>query len=286
VIGLKEMARRGELKLSILSASDSLEDDAGDVKTRAQLRCWRFALTRKTVLASSFAVSLVVAAVVVCSVMLPPLFNRPPPPSAPPPASIRLLVVGDSGVGDQMQIDVARQMSMYASRQGVPFDALLHVGDVVYFDGDPQLFHDRITVPYLSPLQARKFLIALGNHDTKWSDGGASMLEFVNLSSRYYEHIFTRSTGVSVQLIVLDSNSLAYWWRNPGALNQTFTAEQASFLDAKLAHGSFTWRVVSFHHPVYSCASHKSTPNVSTEWLPIIARRGNVDLVLSGHDHK
>ncbi len=177
-------------------------------------------------------------------------------------------------------------MSLYATSQGLPFDALLHVGDVIYWDGDPQLFHERITVPYLSPPPASTFLIALGNHDRKWSDSGDAMLAFANLSSRYYERVFRSSGGVSLQLLVLDSNSLALWLSNPSTLNTTFTAEQTAFLDSKLAEGAFTWRIVSFHHPVFSCARHKSTLNVSSEWLPVMQRRGNVDLVLSGHDHK
>jgi hypothetical protein len=256
------------------------------VRTNLCSRCVHFARSKKPLIAKSFFASLVIAAAILCSILLPPLFKKPSPAPAVVPAGIRMLVIGDSGVGDPTQKEVARQMSLYASSQGLPFDALLHVGDVIYWDGDPQYFHERITVPYLSPPQARTFLVALGNHDRKWSDSGDAMLAFANLSSRYYEQVFRSSDGASLQLLVLDSNSLAYWPSNPSTLNTTFTAEQTAFLDSKLAEGPYTWRVVSFHHPVFSCARHKSSLNVSVEWLPVMERRGNVDLVLSGHDHK
>jgi 3',5'-cyclic AMP phosphodiesterase CpdA len=204
---------------------------------------------------------------------------------------IRLLVIGDSGVGNATQRQVALQMDSYASKvlnqsPGSEFLALVHVGDLVYDKatggGDPKYFNDRITQPYMSPLRARKFLVALGNHDANWVDNGEALLAFSNLSSRFYEQVFKSSDGVSMQLIVLDSNSLEYRPR----INDSLTAQQALFLDSKLSEGSYTWRVVVFHHPVFSCSRHGSSMNVSAHWMPIIAQRGNVNLVLSGHDHK
>jgi hypothetical protein len=53
-----------------------------------------------------------------------------------------------------------------------------------------------------------------------------------------------------------------------------------------IAQGAYTWRVVSFHHPVFMCSRQFSTANVSKEWMSIINKRGNVNLVLSGHSHK
>ena len=252
-----------------------------------EFRCGRYICSRKSFTVASVAVSLLAAAAVLCYFYLPALLKKPSPapPKSPDSASIRILVLGDSGVGTPVQFQVAAQMQSYASNalaQGASFQAFLHLGDVVYYDGNPQFFYDRVTVPYLSPLRAEKFLVALGNHDAAWVDNGVALLAFANMSSRYFENVFSSSDGVSVQLIVLDSNSLAYALR----LNDTLTAEQTSFLDSKLAQGSFTWRIVAFHHPIFSCSRHGSTLQVMDKWLPVITARGNVNLVLSGHDHK
>jgi hypothetical protein len=155
-------------------------------------------------------------------------------------------------------------MDAFASRagareQGALLHALLHVGDAIYDSGgggDPVFFSERIARPYLSPLRARSFLVALGNHDTNYEDNGAALLSFSNLTARFYERVFTGSDGATMQLIVLDSNCLAYAKRADAAL----AAQQAAFLAAKLSEGSFTWRAVALHHPVHSCARHRSTP--------------------------
>ncbi len=108
---------------------------------------------------------------------------------------------------------------------------------------------------YLSPLRARSFLVAVGNHDVNYEDNGTALLALANLTQRFYERVLQGGDGASLQLIVLDSNCLAY----PKRADAVLAAQQAAFLAQKLGEGSFTYRVVSFHHPVHSCARHKST---------------------------
>jgi 3',5'-cyclic AMP phosphodiesterase CpdA len=260
----------------------------------AQVTCGRFAFARKKIAIATLAVMVVAGAAVALLHYVPPLLRRAaaaPPNAAAAAPGVRMLVIGDSGVGNATQLRVAAQMDSFAAdayaRSQAQFAALLHVGDAVYDangGGDPSLFEERISRPYLSPLRAQRFLVALGNHDVNWEDNGAALLAFSNLTSRFYEQVLTGGGGVSVQLIVLDSNCLNS--KGGRRLNATLAEEQAAFLDAALVRGSYTWRIASFHHPVFSCARHKSTPEVIERWLPIISRRGNVNLVLSGHDHK
>jgi 3',5'-cyclic AMP phosphodiesterase CpdA len=262
----------------------------------AQVTCGRFAFARKKIAIATLAVLVVAGAAVALLHYVPPLLRRAaaaPPSAAAAAPGVRMLVIGDSGSGDATQFRVAAQMDSFAAdayaRSQAQFAALLHVGDAVYDinnrsgGGDPSFFEERITRPYLSPLRAQRFLVALGNHDTVWGDNGAALLALSNLTSRFYEQVLTGGGGVSVQLIVLDSNCEGFWVR----INATLAEEQAVFLDAALARGSYTWRIVVFHHPVFSCARHRSqTPKMQRWLLPIIAKRGNVNLVLSGHDHK
>ena len=281
---------RGSVVAPSSNLSQSLTGTPGS--RAAQVTCGRFAFARRKIAIATLAVLVVAGAAVALLHYVPPLLRRAaaaPPSAAAAAPGVRMLVLGDSGLGDTAQFAVAAQMDSFAAdayaRSQAQFAALLHVGDAVYDangGGDPSLFEERISRPYLSPLRAQRFLVALGNHDTVWGDNGAALLAFSNLTSRFYEQVLTGGGGVSVQLIVLDSNCEGFWVR----INATLAEEQAVFLDAALARGSYTWRILSFHHPVFSCARHKSTPEVIEGWLPIISRRGNVNLVLSGHDHK
>lgn len=59
---------------------------------------------------------------------------------------------------------------------------------------------------------------------------------------------------------------------------------QAAWLDAQLALSDARWRVVTFHHPVFSSGSDRDDPRRRDILLPVL-RRHDVDLVLQGHDH-
>lgn len=70
-------------------------------------------------------------------------------------------------------------------------------------------------------------------------------------------------------VVVLDSNRLQ--------------REQAVWLDERLAEPA-RWKIVAFHHPIYSNAGDRDNAALRDLWLPILQRHG-VDLVLQGHDH-
>jgi 3',5'-cyclic AMP phosphodiesterase CpdA len=61
-------------------------------------------------------------------------------------------------------------------------------------------------------------------------------------------------------------------------------AEQAEWLTEALADESPTWKIVTFHHPVFSSAKGRDNQELREAWQPLFDRLG-VDLVLQGHDH-
>ncbi len=75
-----------------------------------------------------------------------------------------------------------------------------------------------------------------------------------------------------MQLIVLNSNRLM--------------AEQKPYLEAQLKKPGYRWKVVSFHHSLFS--PHRgvsaNSKKIATEWQPLFEKY-NVDMVLQGHDH-
>lgn len=75
-----------------------------------------------------------------------------------------------------------------------------------------------------------------------------------------------------MQIIILNSNKLI--------------ADQSAYLEQQLKKPGFRWKVVTFHHSMFS--PRRGITNLSNlmekEWRPLIEKY-NVDLVLQGHDH-
>ncbi|MFZ4120706.1 MAG: metallophosphoesterase [Caulobacterales bacterium] len=59
---------------------------------------------------------------------------------------------------------------------------------------------------------------------------------------------------------------------------------QAAWLNTRLQASDARWRVVSFHHPVFSSGRDRDDVRRREILLPVL-RANNVDLVLQGHDH-
>src|SRR5699024_12846836 len=67
------------------------------------------------------------------------------------------------------------------------------------------------------------------------------------------------------------------------------TDEHAEFIDEVVAeHGDEArWKVLGFHHSIYSTATHNDDADVRRlrKAIPPVAARNDIDLVVSGHDH-
>ncbi|MGZ8662688.1 MAG: metallophosphoesterase family protein [Actinomycetota bacterium] len=197
-----------------------------------------------------------------------PAVSSPPgdaagtPAISPPPAgSTRLVVVGDFGMGNGDERDVAS-----AIHQQGTFDALVTTGDNVYPDGSAEHLQEDWTDPYGWVQDAGIPVIAsLGNHDRE-TDGGAQVANALGMPADWY----VERVG-PVDVIVLD-------------VGQLTDPDQTAFLHEALTSSAAPWQVVVFHEPVYSCSKHGSTPEVQTAWLATL-RDDGADLVLNGHDH-
>lgn len=61
-------------------------------------------------------------------------------------------------------------------------------------------------------------------------------------------------------------------------------ASQAAWLDAALTASKARWRVVTFHHPIFSSGRDRDNAERRAVLLPVL-KKHDVDLVLQGHDH-
>lgn len=59
---------------------------------------------------------------------------------------------------------------------------------------------------------------------------------------------------------------------------------QATWLDDVLSAPGPRWKILAFHHPIYSSATGRDNKSLREKWQPIFDRH-QVDVVLQGHDH-
>jgi len=186
--------------------------------------------------------------------------------------SVRFAVIGDSGRGDQTQNEVAQQM--VAWRQKFPFEFVVMLGDNIYPPHAPDDFEKKFETPYRSLLdQGVPFYAAIGNHDPETE---LTYQKFNMEGRRYYtfrrnERRLEGLAGAGVRFFVLDSRS--------------FDPSQLVWLREELARSGTDWKICYFHHPLYTSGRYTTAARFLRIALEPILIEGNVDVVLTGHEH-
>ena len=175
---------------------------------------------------------------------------------------VRIVAIGDYGVGGPVQLSLGRAVRQVASERGLR--VLVTLGDNDY-TRDPVAFTTNWDASF-AWLERRGIAVAgaLGNHDVE-VDEGRYVLGRLGMPGRYY----TRRFG-DVQLFMLDSNNV--------------DAAQTQWLARALSRSRARWRIAAFHHPPYTCGAYSADPRIIASWQPLF-ERAHVQLVLSGHDH-
>jgi 3',5'-cyclic AMP phosphodiesterase CpdA len=186
--------------------------------------------------------------------------------------SVRFAVIGDPGRGDRAQYDVAHQMAAW--REKFPFDFVLMLGDNVYPPHTAAEYKRKFEDPYKPLLDAGvTFHAAIGNHD----DPASLRYAAFNMNgNRYYtfrraEKRLAGLTGAGVRFFALDSRS--------------FDGDQLEWLSRELGESGSTWKIVFFHHPLYTSGRYRVGARSLRAALERRLIAGDVDVVLSGHEH-
>ena len=176
--------------------------------------------------------------------------------------SLKFAVIGDNGTGETPQYDIARQM--VSSRSSFPFDFVLMLGDNLYGSQKPPDFVAKFERPYGPLLEAGvHFYATLGNHDQPTN---RSYAPFNMAGERYYT--FARPPA---RFFILDTNLM--------------DRAQLTWIDDALARAQEPWKIVFFHHPIYSDGDrHGSNVEMRVLLEPLLVRHG-VTVVFSGHEH-
>ena len=177
--------------------------------------------------------------------------------------SLKFAVLGDFGTGEPPQYQMAEQMAILHGR--FKYDFVVLVGDNLYGSERPQDFQKKFELPYKPLLDAGvKFYASLGNHDAREQ----RFYKLFNMEGKLY---YAFSPKPNVRFFAFDS---------------TYPApEEIQWLEKELAASSSDWKIVFFHHPLYSSGIRHGSDLRLREAIEPLFVKYNVSVVLNGHDH-
>ena len=190
-------------------------------------------------------------------------FRTFPEPSSA--GGFRVVLVGDTGTGNQAQLDVAAGIRLSAPDVGI------HTGDFIYPRGGSDLEMDRKYFNIYAETLARSVIYpTVGNHDL--DDGGTVYFRSFHLpedspgGERYYSFEYGDAL-----FLILDSNQ-----------GMGVETAQYTWIEEQLAGSERLWKIVSLHHPLYAAWLAVEANRRALD--PLFARYG-VDLVFQAHAH-
>ena len=177
--------------------------------------------------------------------------------------SVKFAVIGDSGQPSDGQRAVAEQMVAWRTR--FPFDFVLMTGDNLYGSERERDYERKFVRPYKALLDGgTKFYASLGNHD----DDGQTQYALFNMNGQKY---YTFKPRNGVRFFALDTNYV--------------DKKQIEWLDKELEASGSDWKIVFFHHPLYSSGETHGSADAQREILePLLIKHG-VNVAFMGHEH-
>jgi acid phosphatase type 7 len=187
----------------------------------------------------------------------------------------RFVVVGDSGMNNPVQVEIADRMAAEDA------DLFLVTGDVVYPAGGigaaVSEYNARFFRPYEAMLERIPAFPVVGNHDMYGLLAQPFKDTFVlpdNGQGALLNELFYSFEWGDCKFIALETNFL----------HRVPIGPHVTWLNNELANNTKKWLIVYFHTPLYSAGDHGDNT-----WLQLslgsVLEHGDVDLVLTGHDH-
>jgi 3',5'-cyclic AMP phosphodiesterase CpdA len=178
--------------------------------------------------------------------------------------SLKFVVLGDFGDGTQRQYDLAQEMARL--HDTFKYETVITVGDNLYGRQRALDFKNKFEIPYKPLLDANvKFYASLGNHDIREHPS----YKLFNMGGQLYYSM--KAPQQSVRFFMLDSNYMS--------------PEQVAWIQKELSGSNEDWKIVAFHHPLYSSGGRHGSDVKLRETLEPLFIDNNVSVVLSGHDH-
>ena len=177
--------------------------------------------------------------------------------------SLKFAVIGDSGTGNSDQYRLAKQL--VSVRQRYPFEFVLMLGDNMYGAENARDFEKKFEIPYKPLLDASvKFYASLGNHDSP----NQRMYKLFNMNG---ERFYSFRPKLGVRIFALDSNYM--------------DRAQLQWLEKELTASGSDWKIMYFHHPIYSSGGRHGSDTALRDQLEPLFLKYGVDVVFAGHEH-
>jgi hypothetical protein len=189
--------------------------------------------------------------------------NEPAVPLPNKDGSFKFAVLGDFGTGGRTQYQLADQMVKLHER--FKYELVILVGDNLYGAERPQDFKRKFEMPYKPLLDdGVKFYASLGNHDSREQ----RYYKLFNMEGKLY---YTFKPKPDIRFFAFES---------------TYPVpEQIHWLQTELEASDSHWKIVFFHHPLYSSGDRHGSDLKLREVLEPLFVKYNVSVVLNGHDH-
>jgi len=200
-------------------------------------------------------------------------------------APLRVAVIGDAGMGDEVTPKLAAQMA-----EADP-DFVIFTGDTVYNIPDNRDHYEAFALKYYEPfaplLQTRPIYNVVGNHDVEAATIYQGTPFYYRAFPPFADPSFAPSDNQGrnqwyafaygdVQFLMLDSQTF---------YNEDGGETQIAWLQERLSDSRFAYSVPAFHIPPFTSGRHTYDGlGVRQQWLPLF-ESAHVPLVLSGHDH-
>jgi 3',5'-cyclic AMP phosphodiesterase CpdA len=180
------------------------------------------------------------------------------------PGSVKFAVIGDSGTGDKNQLAIGKEMASWRTR--FPFEFVVMMGDNLYGGETPKDFDKKFTIPYKPLLDGGvMFTAALGNHDD------AALQRNYKPFNMNGQRFYSFKPQAGVRFFALDSNYV--------------DKAQLEWLDKQLAMSGSEWKIMFFHHPLYSSGETHGSAELQRGLLEPVFLKYGVNVVLTGHEH-
>jgi hypothetical protein len=178
--------------------------------------------------------------------------------------SLQFAVLGDFGTGERVQYEMADQM--LKTHTTFPFEIVITVGDNIYGSERPQDFETKFEKPY-KPLLDRnvKFYASLGNHDSREQ----RFYKLFNMEGKLYYSF--KAPKENVRFFAFESTYME--------------PEQVKWIESELSGSNDDWKIVFFHHPLYSSGQRHGSDLRLRQVLEPLLLKYNVSVVFAGHDH-
>lgn len=182
---------------------------------------------------------------------------------------LRFAVIGDFGVGDERQYNIARQM--ITAHKQKPFDFVMCAGDNIYPTGHPRYYDAHFERPYAKLLQDKvSFYAVLGNHDV--IEGGHEECAYPHFNMGGKNYYTVKQGDGLAEFFMLDGEDF-------------YTAPQMAWLEKAFKASVAKWKIVIIHYPLYSSGrTHGSTMPLRRLLEPLFVMY-KVNVVIAGHDH-